>query len=55
MFDGSQTKTVTGTVVQLEWLNPHVFHWVYVPNPARETGYDLYAFENGSRNAPPPR
>ena len=50
MFDGSQTKTVTGIVAQLEWVNPHVFLWVYVPNPASETGYDLYAFENGSPN-----
>ena len=50
MFDGSQTKTVTGTVAQLEWVNPHVFLWVYVPNAASETGYDLYAFENGSPN-----
>ena len=50
MFDGSQTKTVTGTVAQLEWVNPHVFLWVYVANPASDTGYDLYAFENGSPN-----
>jgi Family of unknown function (DUF6152) len=50
MFDGSQTKTVVGTVAQLEWVNPHVFLWVYVANPASATGYDLYAFENGSPN-----
>ena len=50
MFDGSQTKTVTGTVAKLEWVNPHVFLWVYVPNPGSDTGYDLYAFENGSPN-----
>ena len=50
MFDGSRTKTVTGTIAQLEWVNPHVFLWVYVPSPASETGYDLYAFENGSPN-----
>jgi Family of unknown function (DUF6152) len=50
MFDGSQTKTVTGTVAKLEWVNPHVFLWVYVPNPDSATGYDLYAFENGSPN-----
>lgn len=50
MFDGSRTATVTGTVAKLEWTNPHVFLWVYVPNAASETGYDLYAFENGSPN-----
>jgi hypothetical protein len=50
MFDGKQTVTVTGTVAKIEWTNPHVFIWVYVPNSARESGYDLYAFENGSPN-----
>ena len=50
MFDGTRTATVTGTVAKIEWTNPHVFIWVYVPNAARENGYDLYAFENGSPN-----
>ena len=50
MFDIAKTATVTGTVAKLEWTNPHVFIWVYVPNAARESGYDLYAFENGSPN-----
>lgn len=50
MFDGSRTLTVTGTVAKIEWTNPHVFIWVYVPNPARDTGFDLFAFENGSPN-----
>jgi hypothetical protein len=49
MFDGAQTRTVAGTIAKLEWSNPHVFVWVYVPNAAR-TGHDLYAFENGSTN-----
>lgn len=50
MFDGTRTLTVKGTVAQLEWTNPHIFIWVYVPNSARESGFDLYAFENGSPN-----
>lgn len=50
MFDGTRTATVTGTVAKLEWANPHVFVWVYVANAASATGYDLYAFENGSPN-----
>jgi hypothetical protein len=50
MFDGARTVTVEGTVAKLEWTNPHVFVWVYVPNPASDTGFDLYAFENGSPN-----
>jgi hypothetical protein len=50
MFDGTKTQTVSGTVARLEWTNPHVFVWVYVPNPDAANGYDLYAFENGSTN-----
>jgi hypothetical protein len=50
MFDGTRTMTVTGTVAKLEWTNPHVFIWVYVPNPTRDSGFDLFAFENGSPN-----
>jgi hypothetical protein len=50
MFDGSKTVSVSGTVAKLEWMNPHVFVWLYVPNPKAASGYDLYAFENGSPN-----
>ena len=50
MFDGSQVRTIVGTIAKLEWTNPHVFLWVYVSNPASDTGYDLYALENGSPN-----
>ena len=42
---------VAGTVAKIEWTNPHAFVWVYVPNAKRESGYDLYAFENGPPNA----
>lgn len=48
MFDGSGTRTVNGTVAKLEWANPHVFLWVYVPNPKKPGSYDLWGFENGS-------
>jgi hypothetical protein len=50
MFDGTRTVTVIGTVAKLEWTNPHVFVWLYVPNAASDSGFDLYAFENGSPN-----
>ncbi len=50
MFDAAHTKTVTGTLAKLEWTNPHVFIWLYVPNQDSANGYDLYAFENGSPN-----
>jgi hypothetical protein len=50
MFDATRTATVAGSVAKLEWANPHVFVWVYVPNAQAKSGYDLYAFENGSTN-----
>jgi hypothetical protein len=48
MFDTARTLMVTGTVAKLEWMNPHAFLWVYVPNPAKPGNYDLWGFENGS-------
>jgi hypothetical protein len=48
MYDGSRELTVSGTIAKVEWRNPHIFIWVYVPNPKVEGGHDLYAFENGS-------
>jgi len=50
MFDGTRVETVTGTLAKIEWKNPHVFLWVYVPNSQAANGFDLYAFENGSTN-----
>lgn len=51
MFDNSKVVTVQGTVAKLEWANPHVFVWLYVPSVKNPGKYDLYAFENGSPNA----
>jgi len=48
MFDTARTSNVTGTVAKLEWMNPHAFLWVYVPNSAKPGTYDLWGFENGS-------
>jgi len=48
MFDNSGTRSVTGTIAKLEWKNPHVYIWMYVPSTAEQGKYDLYAFENGS-------
>lgn len=50
MFDGTKTVTVSGTVAKLDWMNPHVFVWVYVPNAKAPTGYDLYGFSTASTN-----
>ena len=48
MFDGSQTRSVSGTIARLEWKNPHVFLWIYVPSRSASGGHELWAFENGS-------
>jgi hypothetical protein len=48
MFDTSKSATVSGTAAKFEWNNPHVFVWVYVPDKAQASGYQLYAFESGS-------
>src|SRR5688572_25819271 len=50
MFEGSRSAQVTGTVATVEWRNPHVYVWVYVPDPNAAGGHTLYAFENGAPN-----
>jgi len=48
MFDHSRTVTVEGSVAKIEWVNPHVFVWLYVKKKGGKPGeYDLYGFENG--------
>jgi hypothetical protein len=32
MFDSSRTVTITGTIKEFQWTNPHTFTWVDVPN-----------------------
>ena len=51
MFDRTRSLTISGTVAKLEWTNPHVFVWLYVPSVSDPGKYDLYALENGSPNA----
>lgn len=49
MFDFQASKTVTGTVEQFDWTNPHTFIWLQVadgPNGATER----YGFEGMSPN-----
>lgn len=51
MFDSAATRRVSGTIAKLEWKNPHVFLWIYVPRANAPGKYDLWAFENGSPSA----
>ena len=47
-FDLTTQKTVTGTVKQVDWTNPHTWIWVNVPN--KEGGVDAWGFEGMSPN-----
>jgi len=50
MFDHAHKVNVTGTVAKVEWSNPHIFIWMYVPDRTQSSGYSLYALESGSVN-----
>jgi hypothetical protein len=47
-FDTSSQKTVTGTVKQVEWTNPHIWIWLDVPNA--QGNVDVFGFEGMSPN-----
>ena len=47
-LDVASQKTVTGTVKQLDWTNPHIWLWIDVPND--KGGSDTFAFEGMSPN-----
>ena len=48
MFDFQASKTVTGTVEQFDWTNPHTFIWLQVANDKGVT--ERYGFEGMSPN-----
>lgn len=50
MYDETTTMTVVGTVAKVEWVNPHITIWAYVPNAQKPNGYELYGFQSGSIN-----
>lgn len=47
-FDATAQKTVTGTVKQFDWTNPHSWIWLDVPNS--QGGVDTFGFEGMSPN-----
>jgi hypothetical protein len=47
-FDLTTQKTVTGSVKQFDWTNPHTWIWVNVPNT--QGGVDAWGFEGMSPN-----
>lgn len=47
-FDPDKVVTVTGTVVKMEWINPHA--WLYVEAPGPEGNVVTWAVEFGAPN-----
>ena len=48
MFDMTKEVTITGTVKEFQWTNPHTFAWIDVPNAGG--GVDTYGIEGMSPN-----
>ena len=48
MFDMSKAVTITGTIKDFQWTNPHTFTFVDVPND--KGGVDTWALEGMSPN-----
>jgi Family of unknown function (DUF6152) len=51
MFDKTKSVTLTGTIKNVEWINPHVWLWIYVPD--RNGGQDVYGLETGGPSQMP--
>lgn len=47
-FDITSQKTITGTVKQVDWTNPHIWIWVNVTND--KGAVDTFGFEGMSPN-----
>lgn len=48
-YDGSQPVTLKGTLTKVEWVNPH--GWIYVDVPDKDGKVVNWAVEFGSPNA----
>lgn len=48
MFDMTKQVTLTGTIKEFQWTNPHTFTWIEVPND--KGGVDTWAIEGMSPN-----
>jgi hypothetical protein len=49
MFDQATTKTLVGTVKQVQWTNPHIWVQVLVPDPKTGAAAE-WSIEGGSPN-----
>ncbi len=48
MFDSTKTITLTGTIKDFQWTNPHTWTWIDVPND--KGGVDTWGIEGMSPN-----
>jgi hypothetical protein len=48
MFDSTRTITLTGTIKDFQWTNPHTWTWIDVPND--KGGVDTWGIEGMSPN-----
>jgi hypothetical protein len=48
MFDNTKEVTLTGTIKEFQWTNPHTFTWIDVPNASG--GVDTWGVEGMSPN-----
>jgi hypothetical protein len=48
VFDATKQVTLTGTIKEFQWTNPHTFTWIEVPNPA--AGDETWGIEGMSPN-----
>jgi len=50
MFDQNETKTLNGTIKEVQWTNPHIWLQVWVENPADGKAVE-WSIEGASPNA----
>ena len=48
-FDSTKRVEITGTVDEMQWVNPHAWLWVNVPGP--DGTMERWGFEFGAPNA----
>lgn len=48
LFDASKKLSISGVIARVEWVNPHIFIWMYAKNQGGE--YELFGFQSGSIN-----
>ena len=51
MYDATKLVTITGTVKEFQWTNPHAILWVYADSPRPGAG-DLWSFELSTSPGP---